>query len=58
MRIFAVADDLLVGLPFTCESSDEERCPGIRKCTKRRYFCDTDNDCGNNVDEDEAFCRK
>lgn len=54
---------LLVALLFadsaisTCPESDQIHCGNSDRCTRIRYICDGDNDCGDGTDESSALCR-
>ncbi|KAK8728656.1 hypothetical protein OTU49_009079, partial [Cherax quadricarinatus] len=40
----------------TCPESDQIHCGTSDRCTRIRYICDGDNDCGDNTDEDSTLC--
>ncbi|XP_045110409.1 uncharacterized protein LOC123504144 isoform X2 [Portunus trituberculatus] len=41
----------------TCPESDQIHCGTSDRCTRIRYICDGDNDCGDGTDESSALCR-
>ncbi|KAK3866888.1 hypothetical protein Pcinc_027598 [Petrolisthes cinctipes] len=40
----------------TCPEADQIHCGGSSRCTRIRYICDGDNDCGDNSDEASSLC--
>ncbi|XP_042857698.1 killer cell lectin-like receptor subfamily B member 1C isoform X2 [Penaeus japonicus] len=41
----------------TCPEADQIHCFTNSRCTRIRYICDGDNDCGDNSDEESELCR-
>ncbi|XP_042863975.1 uncharacterized protein LOC122248186 [Penaeus japonicus] len=41
----------------TCPESEQIHCATSDRCTRIRYICDGDNDCGDNSDEEDSICR-
>ncbi|XP_063610841.1 uncharacterized protein LOC134784658 isoform X2 [Penaeus indicus] len=41
----------------TCPEADQIHCFTNSRCTRIRYICDGDNDCGDNSDEENELCR-
>ncbi|XP_037775506.1 low-density lipoprotein receptor-related protein 8-like [Penaeus monodon] len=40
----------------TCPESEQIHCGTSDRCTRIRYICDGDNDCGDYSDEESAIC--
>ncbi|ROT82766.1 C type lectin containing domain protein [Penaeus vannamei] len=45
------------GVAATCPESEQIHCGTSDSCTRIRYICDGDNDCGDYSDEESGICR-
>jgi len=48
---------LLVAANRECPAG-RAKCPNSHRCISVNYFCDNDNDCGDNSDENTELCGK
>ncbi|XP_047482657.1 low-density lipoprotein receptor-related protein 1B-like [Penaeus chinensis] len=46
----------LPSVAATCPESEQIHCRTSDSCTRIRYICDGDNDCGDNSDEESGIC--
>jgi Low-density lipoprotein receptor domain class A len=57
-RLYVNMSSLLMNTILVLVQCDSgyARCPKVNKCINTRYFCDTNNDCGDNSDEEPELC--